>query len=175
MRSVLGLSLLAAAALSLPTLVAQTPARPDPHAAMNHRGADVMGFDQEKTTHHFLLYEDGGAIDVAVKSASDTVNRDAIRAHLPHVAGLFGHGNFESPMIVHDTKKVPGTAEMARLKDKITYTYVETPSGGRVDITTSDAAGVAAVHEFLRFQITDHKTGDSLAVRKRSAAPKRVS
>jgi hypothetical protein len=136
-------------------------------AGMNHRGATVMGFDQEKTTHHFYLYEDGGAIDVSVNDAADAANRDAIRSHLPHIATLFGQGNFEAPMAVHDTKTVPGTAEMASLKDKISYRYVESSTGGRVDIVTRDAAALKALHQFLRFQIADHKTGDSVDVKKR--------
>jgi hypothetical protein len=148
------------------SLRAQNPAQ-DPHARMHQRGAMVMGFDQEKTTHHFYLFEDGGAIDVAVKDGTDTVNRDAIRSHLPHIAMLFGGGNFEAPMRVHDSKDVPGTAQMAALRDKIAFKYVETPAGGRVDITTTDRAALAAVHEFLKFQIADHKTGDRLEVRKR--------
>jgi hypothetical protein len=148
------------------SLRAQNPAQ-DPHAHMHQRGAMVMGFDQEKTTHHFYLFEDGGAIDVAVKDGTDTVNRDAIRSHLPHIAMLFGGGNFEAPMRVHDSKDVPGTAQMAALRDKIAFKYVETPAGGRVDITTTDRAALAAVHEFLKFQIADHKTGDRLEVRKR--------
>src|SRR3989304_2110719 len=53
----------------------------DPHARMNQRGAQVMGFDQDKTTHHFYLFGDGGAIDVSVKDAADKANLDAIRAH----------------------------------------------------------------------------------------------
>jgi len=40
------------------------------HRSMNERGAMVMGFDQDKTVHHFYLYNDGGAIDIAVKDAS---------------------------------------------------------------------------------------------------------
>jgi hypothetical protein len=167
MRSALVLSLATAVMFGSPAGAAQNSAPQDPHAAMNHRGATVMGFDQAKTTHHFLLFEDGGAIDVSAKSASDTTNRDAIRAHLPHIVMSFGQGNFDSPFLVHDTKKVPGTAAMAELKTRITYTYVETPPGGRVDIKAADPAAIKAVHEFLRFQITDHKTGDSLAVRKR--------
>jgi hypothetical protein len=145
----------------------QSSAAQDPHAGMNQRGAMVMGFDQEKTTHHFYLYEDGGAIDVTVKDAADTVNRDAIRSHLPHIAMLFGDGNFEAPMLVHDSKNVPGTVQMAKLKAKISFKYNETPNGGRVDITTTDKAALEAVHEFLKFQIADHKTGDTLDVKKR--------
>jgi hypothetical protein len=145
----------------------QQPPPGDPHAQMNHRGAQVMGFDQDKTAHHFLLYEDGGAIDVSVKDARDTKNRDAIRAHLPHIAQMFGQGTFDAPMLVHDTKNVPGAVDLARLKDRVRYKYAETPTGGRVDIVTSDAEALKAVHSFLKFQITDHKTGDALTVRKR--------
>ena len=77
-----------------------------------------------------------------------------------------GAGNFDAPMLVHDAK-VPGTAELAKLKDHVTYTYAETLRGGRVDIVTADPVALQAVYAFLRFQITDHKTGDSLEVRRR--------
>src|SRR5215475_657878 len=77
---------------------------------MNARGAMVMGFDQIKTSHHFHLYTDGGSIEVTVNDANDTANRDAIRAHLPHLAEMFGSGNFDAPMEVH-AQHVPGTAK----------------------------------------------------------------
>lgn len=155
------------AALALIAISAMTAQQNhDQHGQMNQRGTQVMGFDQEKTTHHFYVYADGGAIDVAVNDASDKSNLDAIRAHLPHIAMLFSEGNFEAPMLVHDTK-VPGTAEMGKLKDRITYKYAETPKGGRVNIITTDAEALKAVHAFLKFQIADHKTGDSSEVRKR--------
>jgi hypothetical protein len=136
------------------------------HTDADRRGAQVMGFDQQLTVHRFSLYTDGGAIDVQVKDPADKTNLDAIRTHLPHIALLFGQGNFDAPMLVHD-RKVPGTAEMARLKDRLTYKYVDTQRGGRVDIVTTDAEALAAVHQFLRFQIADHRTGDSTDARKR--------
>ncbi len=136
---------------------------------MNHRGAQVMGFDQDKTTHHFLLFEDGGAVDVSVKDAADKANLDAIRGHLPHIAMKFGQGDFEAPMLVHATT-VPGTHEMAALKGKISWTYVETPKGGRVNIVSSDTAALSAIHTFLKFQIADHKTGDPLTISKRASS-----
>ena len=137
------------------------------HGATDKRGAAVMGFDQALTAHHFRLFTDGGAIDVSVKSASDVKNRDAIRSHLPHIAQMFSQGNFDAPMLVHDSKAVPGTHTMAERKATIRYEYVDTPAGGRVDIVTTDPHSVSAVHDFLRFQITDHRTGDSTTVRKR--------
>jgi len=133
---------------------------------VDRRGAHVMGFDQSKTTHHFLLYEDGGTIDVSVMDASDKANLDAIRAHLPHIAAMFAAGNFDGPMLVHDTN-VPGTSEMAEMRERLSYRFVQTPKGGRVDITTTDPDALAAVHRFLRFQISDHHTGDSIEIRKR--------
>jgi hypothetical protein len=133
---------------------------------VNARGAHVMGFDQDKTRHQFRLHSDGGAIDISVKDAADSANRDAIRSHLPHIAAMFGGGDFNAPMLIHATN-VPGTDEMARLKNLIRFAYVETPRGGRLDIITTDPAAVQAVHEFMRFQISDHKTGDSTAVTRR--------
>lgn len=155
-----------AALLTVAAVGSAAAQRPDPHAQMNMRGAEVMGFDQDKTTHHFYLYPDGGAIDVSVKEAADTTDLTAIRSHLPHIAMMFGMGDFNAPMMVHDTQ-VPGTAEMTALKDRIAYRYLETPKGGRVDIATTDADALKAVHAFLKYQIADHKTGDSLEVRKR--------
>lgn len=155
------------AVLAVLSIAGLSTAAQDHHAAMDKRGAAVMGFDQALTTHHFLLFADGGAIDVSVKSASDVKNRDAIRSHLPHIAQMFGQGNFDAPMLVHDSKAVPGTDTMAERKATIRYEYVDTPAGGRVDIVTTDRQSLSAVHDFLRFQIADHRTGDPTTVRKR--------
>lgn len=134
--------------------------------AVKERGAHVMGFDQDQTVHHFRLHDDGGSIDIAARDAGDTANRDAVRSHLPHITQMFGDGNYSAPMLIHDTN-VPGTAKMAALKTRIRFVYVETPTGGRVDIFSNDPEALAAIHEFLRFQITDHGTGDTLAITKR--------
>ena len=151
---------LAAALLATSPIVAR-------QHTLDQRGKMVMGFDQARTTHHFLLFNDGGAIDVGVKDSADTKNRDAIRSHLPHVAMMFGEGNFEAPMLVHDSTRVPGTKVMAERKGVIRYQYVETATGGRVNIVTSDPEALAAVHTFLKFQIAEHKTGDPTSVRTR--------
>ena len=126
-----------------------------------------MGFDRARTTHHFVLFNDGGAIDVSVNDSGDTKNREAIRSHLPHIAMMFGEGNFNAPMLVHDSKNVPGTKAMTERKGAIRYQYVETANGGRVNIVTADADALAAVHAFLKFQIAEHKTGDPTTVRAR--------
>lgn len=162
-------------ALTLSLLVISLSARtPKVRAYQNHslmdRGAQVMGFDQSGTTHHFHLYEDGGSIEVIVSDPNDDTNRRAIRSHLPHITQMFASGNFDAPMEVH-AEHVPGTSELSALKGRVAYKYVEIPKGGRVDIVTKDAAALKAVHDFLKFQIADHKTGDSIAVAKRPVQP----
>ena len=106
-------------------------------------------------------------MEVVVKDSKDATNRDAIRAHLPHISRLFGDGNFETPMFVHDSHAVPGTKVLAAKKSAIQYSYVETADGGRLDIVTHDAEALKAIHEYLKFQIAEHKTGDSLIVKSR--------
>jgi hypothetical protein len=133
----------------------------------DHRGGAVMGFDQSQTKHHFSLFKDGGAIEVTVKDLADTKNRDAIRSHLRHIAVMFAEGNFDSPMLVHDSTNVPGTAVLVGRKDRVRYDYVDIQNGGRVDIVTSDRDALAAVHAFLTFQIDEHKTQDPKEVRSR--------
>jgi hypothetical protein len=132
-------------------------------SAMNMRGEKGMGFSQTATTHHFLLRPDGGAIQVEAKDSADTASRDDIRMHLAHIAKTFSGGDFAIPMFVHDTVP-PGVPVMKELSGKISYKFEETPSGGQVAITTRDERALAAIHAFLRFQIDEHRTGDSTVV-----------
>ena len=53
----------------------------------------------------------------------------------------------------------------AELK-KRAFRYEDTPAGARVRITSSEATTTEAVHEFLRYQIREHATGDPLTVDK---------
>jgi hypothetical protein len=152
---------------SVVSMQVSVAARLERHAAGDQRGAAGMGFDQSGTSHHFSLFADGGAIEVNVRNPADAGNRDAIRSHLPHIAMMFGRGKFDAPMMVHDSADVPGTRVMADRKDAIRYHYVETPNGGRVNIVTTDREALDAVHVFLKFQIADHKTGDSTKVQRR--------
>lgn len=132
--------------------------------AMNARGDKAMGFSQGKTAHHFRLFSDGGAIEVEVKDAQDASSRDEIRQHLSHIARAFASADFELPMFIHD-QVPPGVEVMKRLKAEISYEFEKTESGARVRIKTSNAEALAAVHDFLRFQIKEHQTGDALETR----------
>jgi hypothetical protein len=117
------------------------------------------GFEQSKTTHHFLLKLDGGAIQVQANDPQDTVSLDQIRKHFHRIAAAFATGDFQIPMMVYDVLP-PGASTMKRLSGKIQYTYVETPTGARVVIKTAEPSALDAIHDFLRYQIREHETGD---------------
>jgi hypothetical protein len=129
------------------------------HDSVNRHGDHVMGFSHEKTTHHFRLSADGGAIEVTANDPNDAGSRDQIRTHLSHIAGMFAAGNFEAPMLIH-SQTPPGVPVLQKLKNEVRYQFEKLDSGGRVRISTKNAEALDAVHEFLRFQITDHQTGD---------------
>lgn len=160
------LLLLTTLSLGIPTgqLLSQTAPGHDQHAGMNERADHMMGFSHEKTTHHFELTQDGGLIEVRANDLSDTESRDQIRGHFHHIVQMFAAGNFNVPMLVH-AQDVPGTAVMSQRKDELHWNLVETPRGAKILITADTKAAIDAVHEFLRFQIADHKTGDCTAVR----------
>jgi hypothetical protein len=132
-----------------------------PHAAaVDRRGDQGMGFDHHKTAHHFSLTSDGGTISAEALDAADVESREAIRQHMTHIAGAFAQGNFAMPMFIHD-RMPPGVPTMKRLRERIRYRVENTERGARVVIRTEDAQALRAVHAFLRFQIADHRTGDS--------------
>jgi len=132
-------------------------------AAVEAHGDRAMGFAHDKTSHHFRLASDGGTIEVTANDASDRLDTDAIRAHLTHIASMFRNGDFSTPMFVHGTVP-PGVTTMKLVNDRITFKFESINAGGRVRIESSDPVALAAIHDFLRFQITDHQTGDPLVV-----------
>jgi hypothetical protein len=140
-------------------------AAPDHHAQVDARGDKVMGFDHAKTTHHFLLSAAGGSIEVTANSGEDKESSDAIRGHLTHIAQMFSDGDFEAPMLVHD-RVPPGVDVMKKKKDGIQWKYEPIENGARIVASTKDPEALSAIHEFLRFQIADHSTGDPGTVKK---------
>jgi hypothetical protein len=128
-------------------------------ADVEKHGDEAMGFPHDKTVHHFRLYSDGGAIEVTVNDTKDSQNMQAIRSHLTHIVTMFSNGEFSIPMFIHDVVP-PGVSVMKEKRTEISYGFEELPSGGRVRIKTTNPEALKAVHDFLRFQIEDHHTGD---------------
>jgi hypothetical protein len=153
--------LILSAALLPSVSSAQDDTKHQHHGDMTSRGESAMGFDAAKTTHHFLQNPSGGTIQVTANDPADTASRDAIQYHLRHISQRFKEGDFEIPMFVHD-QVPPGVPAMKRLKGEISYQFVAMDRGGRVEISTKNPEALTAIHDFLRFQIQEHHTGDKL-------------
>ena len=142
---------------------------PAQHAAhqqeMNARGEKAMGFSQTATTHHFVLLPDGGYVQATANSKDDNKSVEQIRAHLFDIKKRFASGDFSAPELTHNLVP-PGTEEMQKLKADISYQVEHIESGGRLRMRSKNSKAVAAIHEFLKFQIEDHGTGDPTAVQK---------
>jgi len=132
----------------------------DAHAAgVDHRHDETTGMAPDTTVHHFEVTSRGGVIRLEAAEMADEAGRDQARAHLEHVAQSFAAGDFAMPMFIHG-QAPPGAATMARLKESIRYRYEPTERGGRITVETSNREARQAIHEFLRFQIRDHRTKD---------------
>ena len=142
-----------------------SPSPEDHFAGVDARGDQGMGFSHERTTHHFHLFSDGGSIEISSNDAADAESQKAIRDHLSMIAERFSQGDFAIPMFIHATIP-PGIETMKRLNKRLSYSVRNTTGGAEIRITTVDADAIRAVHEFLKFQITDHRTGDSLETQK---------
>ena len=124
---------------------------------MQQRGKVAMGVDQYSSFHRFEPAADGGRI-VLVRDSTDSAGVRTIREHLKGIAQAFTAGDFQTPGFVH-AQSVPGTSVMTAKKAAIRYVFHPLPGGGEVRIVTRDAAAIAAVHEFLKFQRMEHHTG----------------
>ena len=124
-------------------------------AAMQTRGAHVMGVDQYTAAHVFEDLPDGGRVVLERDDAADTAAIGTIRVHMREIAASFRAGDFTKPFQVH-AQTVPGTAVMRDRRAAISYAPIDRPRGGEVRITSRDPAAVRAIHEFLAFQREQH-------------------
>ena len=126
---------------------------------MQARGAEprAMGVDQYTSVHRFDALPDGGRIELQ-RETDDSAGIAQIRRHLHQIATAFAAGDFSTPEFVH-MAKVPGTDVMAARLQYITYQAHDLPRGGEVRITTHDPQALAAIHDFLAYQRSEHHAG----------------
>ncbi len=134
---------------------APAPGADTSYAAMQARGAAVMGVDQYTSQHVFEDLPDGGRIVLERQDATDSAGIAAIREHMHAIAADFAAGDFSKPFAVHD-EKVPGTDVMSARHGMIGYQERDRPAGAEVRISSSDSTAIAAIHEFLAYQRNAH-------------------
>lgn len=119
------------------------------------RGAEVMPFDLEATTHVFEKTESGGVQKVLADDPGDEQNVAAIREHLREEADAFSRGEFSDPASVHG-EEMPGLAELEAGSERMEVRYEELSRGAQIILESDDPELVAAVHEWFDAQISDY-------------------
>lgn len=132
-----------------------TPATSSRQADVAERGASVMPFDLDRTTHQFTKTDTGGVQTVVADNPPDTTQITLIRQHLTAEVDRFRRGDFTDPGRIHGSE-MPGLDALRAHAGRITIRYETTPDGGRVTYTTSDAQLRTALHAWFDAQVSDH-------------------
>lgn len=119
------------------------------------RGAEVMPFDLERTTHIFESLDDGGVQSVIADDPSDGEQIGLIRSHLQEEADKFRRGDFGDPATIHGDA-MPGLDALRAGSGQIEVRYSDLPDGGQIRYTTTDPSLVAALDDWFAAQLSDH-------------------
>ncbi|MEM8483930.1 MAG: aspartate carbamoyltransferase [Bacteroidota bacterium] len=129
---------------------------PDParQEAVAERGAEVMPFELDRSTHVFDKREDGGLQQV-YSDDGDASEVALIRAHLQEIAGKFAAGDFHEPAMIHG-HNMPGLHALAMGHEQLDISYSEIENGGQILYTSEETVLVEAIHHWFDAQLSDH-------------------
>ena len=119
------------------------------------RGAEVMPFDLEETTHIFQKTQTGGVQKVVADDPTDAEQVALIREHLEEEAAAFRRGDLSAPAQIHG-EQMPGLKELEAGAEEIDIHYSDLPDGAKIEYETSNPALVAALHDWFEAQLSDH-------------------
>ena len=119
------------------------------------RGAQVMPFDLEKTTHHFEPLPDGGLQTVVADVPIAPEQVKLIQSHLEEETAKFQAGDFSDPAAIHGDA-MPGLKQLRAGYRDMTVEYTALPDGGRIRYTAQQPTLVTAVHDWFAAQRSDH-------------------
>ena len=154
-RSVIAFALtlvVGAAALATWSAQSDTPSRQDDVA---RRGASVMPFDLERTTHVFEPQDYGGVQTVIADDPADRDQIRLVREHLKAEADAFARGDFGDPANIHGDE-MPGLRKLEENYAAIEVTFELTADGARISYRSTDPEVVEALHDWFEAQVNDH-------------------
>lgn len=127
----------------------------DRQAVVAERGADVMPFELDKTTHRFEPNDDGLVQAVVADDSRDTDQIELIREHLISERERFQAGDYGDPAQIHG-EDMPGLDELEAGAANVVVEYDELSDGAQLTFTSNDPELVQALHDWGDAQDTDH-------------------
>ena len=128
---------------------------PTREESIAERGATVMPFDLESTTHRFDPKSDGGIQHVVADDPTDQMQVRLVQQHLREEAEAFARGEFDDPAQIHGAD-MPGLETLEEGSDRIDISYQRQADGASITYATSEPALVTALHEWFAAQTSDH-------------------
>lgn len=120
------------------------------------RGAHVMPFALEQTTHVFTKTKQGGVQQVIVKDKGNSEQIKLIRTHLSNISDEFTQGDFSNPAKIHG-ESMPGLVELRKAKQgQIEIKYRVIADGAEVAYSTKSPNLIKAIHQWFDAQLSDH-------------------
>lgn len=140
----------------LPVITLSAAAASSRQADVAARGAEVMPFDLQATSHVFTKSRNGGLQLVLVKDPKDAVQLRLVRSHLREISARFEKGDFSAPAQIHG-QAMPGLAQLKQAKPgEITVHYRDLFNGAQLRYATSNPALVPVLHQWFDAQLADH-------------------
>lgn len=125
-------------------------------AEVAQRGADVMPFSLEATTHIFTKSANGGVQRVVAKNPADTAQVRLVRRHLREIEAQFRKGDFSGPAHIHGDD-MPGLEQLKAAKPgEISIAYKDVKGGAELAYRTANTELVAGLHRWFDAQLSDH-------------------
>ena len=118
------------------------------------RGANVMPFDLDRSTHFFDKL-DGGGQQRVVSDDNDAEQIRLIREHLAEEAERFSRGDFHDPEMIHGSD-MAGIHALTTGYERLSVEYSDIDGGGQIDYSSEDPALVTALHQWFDQQVSDH-------------------
>jgi hypothetical protein len=136
-------------------LVGRASGPADREAEVAARGASVMPFDLERTTHVFTPTPSGGVQVVVADPPVEAGQVSLVREHLRTEAARFAAGDFGDPTEIHGAE-MPGLDVLTARPGDLDVVYADVAGGGRITYTSDDADVVDALHAWFEAQLRDH-------------------
>lgn len=124
-------------------------------AEVAERGAAVMPFDLDATTHRFEPTATGLVQTVTADDPQDREQVALVHQHLEEEAARFARGDFDDPGAIHG-HDMPGLAELRAGAGDIDVELRRLDDGARIVFTTDDPELVRALHRWGEAQVADH-------------------
>jgi hypothetical protein len=141
---------------------------PSQQEAIAERGAKVMPFSLDATTHVFDPSTAGGTQRVVADDPRDREQISLIRPHLKKEATAFQRGSFADPAAIHG-REMPGLAALKTGYRRIKVRYRNLPDGAQIAYRTAAPALAAAIGDWFGAQLRDH--GSDAKAADRSTPP----